>query len=246
MRRVRSSLMAVLTVIATVAGVTAAVGPVGTTTVLRDSLGDAVRSDGYVPSDYIHGTDCVASTRDARSGATALRTASHTVCADSDWQNGLAAIRKINLDFSNPVWGVFPNPCQIADLNACGPNTIPDVRIETTDAFSSQALSRGTGMNIYVSFHPALNNTEFYIEYRATGERQRHIGHSHPHGWTNRDRGALPGNARKKQARVHERRPVLHADADDDFDEPAMKRRPDAGCIGPLRYTCRSRSKNER
>lgn len=158
--------MAVLTVIATVAGVTAAVGPVGTTTVLRDSLGDAVRSDGYVPSDYIHGTDCVASTRDARSGATALRTASHTVCADSDWQNGLAAIRKINLDFSNPVWGVFPNPCQIADLNACGPNTIPDVRIETTDAFSSQALSRGTGMNIYVSFHPALNNTEFYIEYQ--------------------------------------------------------------------------------
>lgn len=165
MRRVRSSLMAVLTVIATVAGVAAAVGPVGTTTVLRDGSGDAVRSDGYVPSAYIHGTDCVASTRDARSGATALRTASHTVCADSYWQNGYDATRKMLVDFSSPVGGVFPNQCQIADLNACGPNTIPDVRIETADAFSSQALSRGTGMNIYVSFHPALNNTEFYIEY---------------------------------------------------------------------------------
>ena len=165
MRRVRSSLTVVLTVIATVAGVTAAVGPIGTTTVLRDSEGDAVRSDGYVLPDYIHGTDCVASTRDARSGATALRTASHTVCADSDWQNGNDATRKINLNFNNPVGGVFPTPCQIADLDACGPNTIPDVRIETTNAFSSQALSRGTGMNIYVSYHPDLNNTEFYIEY---------------------------------------------------------------------------------
>ena len=165
MRRVRSSLMAVLTVIAAVGSVTAAVGPVGTTTLLRDGSGDAVRSDGNVPPEYIHGIDCVASTRDARSGATALRTASHTVCADSYWQNGNDATRKINLNFNNPVGGVFPTPCQIADLDACGPNTIPDVRIETTDAFSSQALSRGTGMNIYVSFHPALNNTEFYIEY---------------------------------------------------------------------------------
>jgi len=73
-------------------------------------------------------------------------------------------MRQMILDFSNPV-GALPNPCQTADLNACGPNQIPDVRIETTDAFSSQALSRGTGMNMYVSFHPDLNNTEFYIEY---------------------------------------------------------------------------------
>jgi hypothetical protein len=164
MRRVRSSIMAMFTVIATVGGLTAAAPPVATTTVLRDDPGDAVRSDAHVPPDYIHGTDCVASTRDARSGATALRTASHTVCSDSDWQNGMPAVRQITLDFSNPVAGL-PNPCVIADLDACQSNEIPDVRIETTDAFSSQALSRGTGMSIYVSFHPNLNNTEFYIEY---------------------------------------------------------------------------------
>ena len=154
MRNVRSSMMAVLTVIATVGGVTAAAPPVETTTVLRDGSGDAVRSDGYVPSDYIHGVDCVASTRDARSGATALRTASHTVCADTFWQTGGTATRKVVLDFRNPVAG-FPDPCVIADLNACGPNdSIPDVRIETTDAFSSQALSRGTGMSILSAFIP--------------------------------------------------------------------------------------------
>jgi hypothetical protein len=164
MRRVRSSMMAMLTVIATVGGLTAAAPPVATTTVLQDGLGDAVRSDGNVPPGYVHGIDCVASTLDARSGATALRTDSHTVCPDSYWQNGAPAIRQMVLDFSNPVVG-FPSPCTIADLNACGSNLIPDVRIETTDAFSSQALSRGTGMTIYVSFHPDLNNTEFYIEY---------------------------------------------------------------------------------
>ena len=164
MRRVRSSMMATVTVVAVVSGLMAAVPPVETTTVLRDAVGDTVRSDGYVPSDYIHRVDCVASTRDARTGATALRTASHTVCTDAYWQSGNAATRQAILDFSNPV-AAFPNPCVIADLNACGSNVIPDVRIETTDAFSSQALSRGTAVSIYVSFHPDLNNTEFYVEY---------------------------------------------------------------------------------
>ena len=164
MRSARSSMMAMLTVIATVGGVTAAAPPVETTTVLRDALGDAVRSDAYDPPGYIHLVDCVSSTRDARTGETALRTASHTVCTDAFWQNGGTATRKMVLDFSNPVAG-FPNPCVIADLNACESNLIPDVRIGTTDAFSSQALSRGTGMSMYVSFHPDLNNTEFYIEY---------------------------------------------------------------------------------
>lgn len=164
MRSVRSSMVTMVVGIATVGSLTAAVPPVETTTLLRDAASDAVRSDGNIPPAYIHGTDCVASTRDSRTGATALRTDSHTVCPDSYWQNGGPAIRQMVLDFSNPVVG-FPNPCTIADLNACGSNTIPDVRPETTDAFSSQALTRGTAMSIYVSFHPDLNNTEFYIEY---------------------------------------------------------------------------------
>lgn len=162
MRSIRASMMAGLTTIVAVCSLAAAAGPVATTTTLRDDPSDAVRSDGA--GGYIHGTDCVASTRDSRTGSTALRTASHTVCSDTYWQNGGPVLRQLVVDFSHPV-GSPPSQCQIDDLNACGGNVIPDGRPETTDAFSSQALSRGTGLAMYLSFHPNLNNTEFYLEY---------------------------------------------------------------------------------
>jgi hypothetical protein len=135
-----------------------AMATVGTRTTLLDDVGDMVRSDGE--GAYVDGEDCVSSTRDTKKGATALRTASHTTCSDAYWQNGGLALRKAVLDFSSPV-GVFPSPCQLDDLNACGANTISDVRIHTADAFSAGA----TRVEIYVSFDPAANNTEFYVEY---------------------------------------------------------------------------------
>jgi hypothetical protein len=166
MRRIGSWRIALplgIAVAAVVTGTTVlAWATVGTRTTLLSNVGDMVRSDGE--GDYVHDVECVASTRDTKKGATALRTASHTTCSDAYWQNGALALREVVLDFSLPV-GASPSPCQLDDLNACGTNTIPDVRIHTANAFSAGALTGGTRVEIYVSFHPAENNTEFYIEY---------------------------------------------------------------------------------
>ena len=174
MRRIASSRIALglgITILAAVAGTTVlAMASLGTTTTLSDRDGtgsdpvDRVRSDGG--GVYVHALDCVGSTRDTKSGATFLRTASHTVpgCDDGYWQDDSPAHRSIRLDFSAPVPGSGPSECG-TDLNACGLNTIPDVRIHTADAFSTRALTNGTRVEIYVSFNPDLNNTEFYVEY---------------------------------------------------------------------------------
>jgi hypothetical protein len=169
MRRIASSKTALGLGIAVLAGLVGttvlAMATLGTTTQFRDQVGDRVRSDGYaVPdADYVNGLDCVGGTRDTKSGATALRTASHTVCPDSFWLAN-PAVRTIAVDFSHPV-GSFPSTCAEGELNACGNNTIDDVRIHTADAFSSRALTNGTRVEIYLSFNPHLNNTEFYLEY---------------------------------------------------------------------------------
>jgi hypothetical protein len=139
-----------------------------TTTAFRDQALDGVRSDAA--GDYVHGIDCVGSTRSLKTGATLLRTASHTVCPDSYWQGGGPALRQMVLDLSQSAAG-SNHPCTpietsgTAMLDPCGPNQIPDMRIVTSNAFASQALARGTQVEIYVSFNPALNNTDFYLAY---------------------------------------------------------------------------------
>jgi hypothetical protein len=137
-----------------------------TTTSFRDAAADGIRSDGG--GDYVDGLDCVGSTRDLKTGATLLRTASHIVCSDSYWQNGGLVLRQAVLDFSDRLDTGSCDPIVSSGtemLDPCGVNTIPDVRIHTSNAFASQALSRGTKVEIYVSFNPALNNTDFILEY---------------------------------------------------------------------------------
>lgn len=174
MRRIASSRTALGLGIAVLAGVVGttvlAMATLGTTTTLSDRDGngsdpvDRVRSDGG--GAYVHTLDCVGSTRDTKGGGTFLRTAAHTVtgCDDTYWQNGGLVYRPIVLDFSNAVVSP-PTTCTDGELNACGNNTIDDVRIHTADAFSSRALTNGTRVQIYLSFNPNLNNTEFYLEY---------------------------------------------------------------------------------
>jgi len=140
--------------------------PDGQTTTSFEDVNTRVRSDGG--GDYIHGAECIGSTRDLKTGATAFRTASHTVCPDSHWQPGVEPDRKAVIDFGDFVLPCDDTPIPTsgdADLDPCGSNIVPDVRIHTSNAFANQALSRGTNVEIYLSFNPALNNTDFYLAY---------------------------------------------------------------------------------
>jgi hypothetical protein len=135
---------------------------------LRDRSGDAILSDGNVL--YLNGTsDCVVSWVDSRTGYFFLRTTTFNCSTTNS--------RSITLDFSNaivrtPDGSGGSDSCQVNDafgdsgeLNICGPNSLPDVRIIANTMFSNTALTQGTSVSIPFSLQPDFSGTDFELDF---------------------------------------------------------------------------------
>jgi len=132
--------------------------------VFDDSLTKRIRSDGQsgLYGNYPHLVNCVRD-RVNQGGLYFLRTGYHT-CVP-------AFQRKIKVDFSTPV---LPGPtdCSVDDafgqdgeLNICGSNTLPDLRIIADTMFSNTALASGTPVTLYFSLIPDSSNQAFKLEF---------------------------------------------------------------------------------
>ena len=135
---------------------------------LRDATTDMIRSDGLGP--YVNGTDCVLTYVDPNSGFFFLRTV----------YNCTTAIRSITLDFSRPTSGHCPatrcvtNPCGQTgnqsicapdQIDICGPNTLPDVRIIANTLFRKNALTLGTSVSLPFNLGPSFNCQAFNVSF---------------------------------------------------------------------------------
>ena len=131
------------------AGMLAAAGQteIPASATLRDNTTDAIRSDGFSPTTYDQGLDCVLSF--VQNGQYFLRTVNPFCPLDLD-------VRALILDFSNPV--TIPNNCFPLDpnsglkLNACGSNILPDVRLIAQSLFKASPGS--TTVSLPFSLYP--------------------------------------------------------------------------------------------
>jgi len=133
------------------------------------NAGYAILSDGK--GTYLNGTsDCVTSWVDSRSGYYFLRSTIFSCVSTNP--------RTIILDFTNALVrtpdGSGSDTCHVDDalgdsgqLNICGPNSVPDVRIIANTMFSSGALTQGTTVTIPFSLSPDFNGTDFELDFEA-------------------------------------------------------------------------------
>jgi hypothetical protein len=134
---------------------------------LRDATGDGIRSDGQ--GTYLSGpSDCVTSWVDSKSGYFFLRTATF---------NCTTTTRSITLDFTNAVVrtpdGSGSDSCHVNDafgdageLNICGPNSVPDVRIIANTMFGATT----TSVSLPFSLQPDFNGTDFELDFELAGQ----------------------------------------------------------------------------
>ena len=139
------AMMAAISCVVAASGVwVGAATAVPATATFRDLDTDRILSDKlYIPASYYHGIDCVRSqVGQAGAGGFGFRSRIYGCTA--------AAFRSVTLDFSHPVVAGCTSPTYVADayaggqLNICGSNLVPDVRINAGSMFASSALSRGT------------------------------------------------------------------------------------------------------
>ncbi len=127
--------------------------------VFRDLPDDNIRSDDLDPdAAYTDGTDCVTSWVNRKTGFFFLRSVG-PYC-----QPG----RHIVLDFRTWV-GSQPSPCEVDDalgqlgeLNICGANTLPDVRIIADALFQGSALSAGTNVKLPFNLVPNFTSGQAF------------------------------------------------------------------------------------
>lgn len=127
---------------------------------------DRIRSDGL--GWYTDGVNCVINYFDRSSGFYFLRTVK-SACTD-------IVQRAITLDFSDAIIrtpdGSGADACHVndgfnqsGDLNICGSNALPDVRIIANTLFRDNALTGGTAVTLPISLQPDFSGTGFELDF---------------------------------------------------------------------------------
>ncbi len=160
--RITRIVLATALVLAVIGSVVLAQGAsqVAASAVFRDTLtSDNIRSDGG--GAYVDGTvagSCLPCWVITKKGFFFLRSTGG-MCLSG---------REIVLDFRNWV-GSMPSPCgvddalgQLGELNICGANSLPDVRIIANTLFHNNALSAGTTVTLPFNLVPNFSSGQAF------------------------------------------------------------------------------------
>ena len=128
-----------------------------------DSPGDKIRSDGLgtYADDELDSNSCVRCYGNNKSTGTAfMRTGQATAFCDRP----SAPARRLVLDFSDPV-SAFPVPCSYAAgpdiLDACGVNSIRDVKIVASDPNPFAPATAASDVNLSFNLSDGFPSTAF-------------------------------------------------------------------------------------